>query len=203
MHAYLGKALAALATGAATAVMLAAPAVAAPKSLQAQINEHIAKYGGVQVSDNAIAWENGPTLVFPDTAKGEKKAPKGLGRNVRVEKAKAAGIQDATAFASPGGTTDVEGCPGGYFKTDYYCFYTDKDFGGRRLQFASTNTGYAVDWGFDNQTSSWVNNEGTGKRVHAWAGAPNGTFLWTEQYGSKASYVGDANNDRMSSWTRT
>ena len=63
--------------GTATA---AAPQAAGPqRDIDAYLGAHP---GGVQVSDNAVAYRDGEVvIVFPDP--GERRAPEGLGRNVR------------------------------------------------------------------------------------------------------------------------
>jgi hypothetical protein len=49
---------------------------------------------------------------------------------------------------------------------DYYCFYGDINFGGRRLQWSDAykwpNWVRFSDYGFTHQTSSWVNGGGKG-----------------------------------------
>lgn len=85
--------------------------------------------GGVQVSQNAMVWDSGATVVvFPSP--GERAAPRGLGKKVRQATLRQIG---AEFLAKDAGTQDVYGCPSGIFKKDYFCFYTDANFGGRRL----------------------------------------------------------------------
>ncbi|MEV6272140.1 peptidase inhibitor family I36 protein [Kribbella sp. NPDC051936] len=152
--------------------------------------------GGVQVSDNAMVWEaTGTVVVWPSP--GERTAPKGLGSNVRRDAARHAGVEPLGDYS----TLDVHGCPSGITVKDYYCFYTDINWGGRRLQFTgATSVGNAANWGFDNQTSSWVNTD-TDCTVFAYdavnGGVPN---MWYEPEGSVSSYVGNSYNDRMSQW---
>lgn len=150
--------------------------------------------GGVQVSDNALIWNKGATVVvFPSP--GENVAPRGLGANVRYDALRAI---DAEELANDVGVMDVHGCPSGVLKKDYYCFYTDRDFGGRRLQFAETCTGNAGNWDFDNQTSSWVNT-GTNKTIYAHD--YNSENLWYEPQNSVNTFVGTGDNDRMDYWS--
>lgn len=154
--------------------------------------------GGVQVSDNAMAWEaTGTVVVWPSP--GERVAPKGLGSNVRRNAARRMGVEPLTDNS----IQDVYGCPSGTFVKDYYCFYTDINFGGRRLQFTgATGSGSASNWGFDNQTTGWVNTD-TDVRVHAYNTTTGSGWLWDEPENARVSYVGDTKNDLMSWWTTT
>ncbi|TCC43206.1 peptidase inhibitor family I36 protein [Kribbella sindirgiensis] len=152
--------------------------------------------GGVQVSDNALVWEaTGTVVVWPSP--GERVAPKGLGSNVRRDAARRMGVEPLTENS----IQDVYGCPSGITVKDYYCFYTDINFGGRRLQFTgATGSGYASSWGFDNQTSSWVNTD-SDVTIHAYDATTGTGWLWDEPENARVSYVGDTKNDRMSWWT--
>ncbi|MDV3220439.1 hypothetical protein [Intrasporangium sp.] len=165
-------------------------------SPQAEIDTYLRDHpGGVQVSDNALAYRGGEVVVvFPDP--GERFAPEGLGDNVRTTSLAAAVAEDVEAAAS-----SVAGCPNGTFD-HWYCFYTDSNFGGRRLQFLNTCADYASNWGFNNMTSSWVNTNPR-SRIVAWD-YRGGNALWVEGYGvSYDGWVGSGANDRMSYWTRT
>lgn len=152
---------------------------------------------GVQVSDNAMVWEAaGAVIVWPSP--GELEAPNGLGSNVRHAAARNLGV-DTLADMSPDTVEDVHGCPSGVTVKDYYCFYVDSNFGGRRLQFTgATIGGNAESWGFNNQTSSWVNTD-TDCEVTA-SDTSTGGGLWREPEKSVSSYVGNVNNDKMSNW---
>ncbi|MDX6242028.1 MAG: hypothetical protein QOG10_6899 [Kribbellaceae bacterium] len=155
--------------------------------------------GGLQVSDNALVWEaTGTVVVWPSP--GERVAPKGLGHNVRRDTARRVGVE-ALADYSPDSVQDVHGCPSGITVKDYYCFYTDINWGGRRLQFTgATAYGEARDWGFDNQTSSWVNTD-SNVNVHVYDGVVTFEWLlWNMPENSVSSYVGNSVNDRMGSW---
>lgn len=174
----------------------AGSSAAGAKALQRQIDAQLAKtQGGVQISDNAVAYNNGNVIVvFPNP--GEKKAPAGIGANVRdTSLAKTASAQTPAAV-------QLQDCPDG-FTAHWYCFYTDVNWGGRRLQFKDTCVGRASDWGFDNETSSWVNNNG-GAYEYTYDGSGlNGAFLWSMPSGpTQSSWVGGTNNDRMSSWAK-
>lgn len=179
--------------------LAASPSSAATTPLQAQIEGALAQHpGGIQVSDNSIAW-NGGDIVMTFPARGQRKAPDGLGDNPRMkvlERLGATGLAPDVAES----TESVEGCPNGIFTADAYCFYTDINWGGRRLTFYSTCSDFASNWGFDNETTSWVNT--TNKIIHAYDQS-GGTLLWDEATGvSKSSYVGNTNNDRMSFWRK-
>ena len=155
--------------------------------------------GGVQVSDNAMVWEaTGTIVVWPSP--GEAVAPKGLGSNVRREATRRLGLESLAddPVQTEYSIQDVHGCPSGLTVKDYYCFYTDINWGGRRLQFTGeTRNGNAANWGFASQTTSWVNTDTDCEVV---ANGPN-VFLWHEPEKSVSSYVGDANNDKMTYWS--
>lgn len=184
-------------TAAAAAPQLAyAPQVASSAGTQEEIDAYLRAHpGGTQVSDNAVAYRDGEVVVvFPDP--GERRAPEGLGTNVRRTALAAEVTEDLELAAA-----SVAGCPSGTFDR-WYCFYTDSNFGGRRLQFLNTCADNAADWGFNNSTSSWVNTN-PNSRIVAWD-YRGGQALWVEGYGvSSDNWVGSAVNDRMSYWTRT
>jgi hypothetical protein len=150
--------------------------------------------GGVQVSDNAMAWDGGETLVVWPLP-GETRAPAGLGENLIEDVVEDLGLhpQARGADFAPAGV--YTSCPSGY-----YCFYTSSNYNGTRYQFSSTCSSYASNWGFNNQTSSWVNRAGSNKIIYAYASA-GGSLLWYEPHPSQSSYVGSSNNNRMSYWT--
>nr|WP_239062722.1 peptidase inhibitor family I36 protein [Streptomyces sp. SID13031] len=184
-----------VALAAATVPLSAGAASTAPTGPLAAEMAQLLKLqpGGIQVSDNALAWEKtGTVVVWPSP--GESVAPAGLGNNVRADAARRAGV----AAESSRSIQAVHGCPSGITVKDYYCFYTDSNWGGRRLQFTgATVRGNAGNWGFDNQTSSWVNTD-TDVTVYAYD-SPD-SHLWTEPEKSVNSLVSSGSNDRMSQW---
>lgn len=152
--------------------------------------------GGVQVSDNAMAWDDGATVVvWPDP--GADQAPAGLGSNVRADVAQAMGLTDVAASADVSAMGSWSSCP-----YDWYCFYTDSNWDGIRYQFSSTCSDYASNWGFNNQTTSWANRGGSGKTIYA-LDYNGGSLLWDELQGTSDSYVGSNDNNRMSYWRCT
>lgn len=159
--------------------------------------------GGIQVSDNAMVWPGGAgaTSVWPSP--GQKYAPNGLGSNIRYDVLHSMGIDNVTSeFGDEFGTQTVHGCPSGVTVKDYYCFYTDIAFGGRRLQFtgATSAANAGNPWSFDNQTSSWVNTD-TNVLVGVCDGAnQTGTILWIEPENSSSSALSTSLNDKLSSW---
>ncbi|QNE18197.1 hypothetical protein F1D05_10195 [Kribbella qitaiheensis] len=159
--------------------------------------------GGIQVSDNAMVWPGGAgtTAVWPSP--GQKFAPAGLGSNIRYDVLKSMGIDSVTSeFGDEYGVEAVHGCPSGVTVKDYYCFYTDIAFGGRRLQFtgATSAANAGNPWSFDNQTSSWVNTD-TNVIVGVCDGAnQTGTILWIEPENSAVSALSTSLNDKLSSW---
>ncbi|TDD64318.1 hypothetical protein E1262_28620 [Jiangella aurantiaca] len=153
--------------------------------------------GGVQLSDNAMAWDDGEVVVvWPNP--GDDAAPLGLGDGVRSDVVEALGLAELAAPLQPASGVEARGsastCPWGY-----YCFYTASNFDGARYQFSSTCSGYASSWGFDNNTSSWVNRNSS-RNYHAYDYV-GGSRLWTMVPGTSDSYVGSSADNRMSYWT--
>jgi peptidase inhibitor family I36 len=190
----------------AGAVGAPGPQARPPSSTQAALDAALdLRPGGVQVSDNAVSWDGGNViLVVPSP--GQQVAPPGLGSGVREDTLSTPLLQEeaevgaqvqrrGTALRGSAGT-----CPGGYLQTDYYCFYVDRDYNGRRLQFTgNTSAEHASNYGFNNETSSWVSND-VDCYVQAYD-TIHGDRLWQEPENSTSSYVGNANNDKMSYWT--
>lgn len=163
-----------------------AQAAEAPDTLQQQIEEVLAKTeGGVQISKNEIAWENGSVVMaFP--VPGETEAPasspaamrlmtKASAPAVMVPQAVDAAAQEAIDAADeasnddpdPSGATSTgsdSSCPTQIIGNDWYCFYQYKNYGGRRLQFSAkytmSNAPMFDAWDFENRTSSWSNKGG-------------------------------------------
>ncbi|WP_367128746.1 peptidase inhibitor family I36 protein [Saccharothrix sp. HUAS TT1] len=180
-------------------LLTAVPAVAgaAPVGPSGPLASEVAQLlaahpGGVQVSDNAVAWHAGRVVVVMPSP-GETAAPRGLGPNPRHLEARSMGLGD---LVDPREVRDVHGCPSGATKKDNYCFYQNRDFKGDRWQFADTCADAASDWGFSGKTSSWVNTD-TDKTIIAYNGQ---TRLWDEPENSTSRYVGDGNNDKMTRW---
>jgi uncharacterized protein YidB (DUF937 family) len=154
---------------------------------QEQIDAFLAEHpDATQTGDYEVSWNNDAVvMVWPNESTGKVKpaqSENGQGKQGEGEV----------------GTLDVEGCPSGYTVRNYYCFYEHSNWNGRMLKFA--DCGYLqrlTDYGFGNQTSSWVNTTGNSvsvRDVNASTGSI--THLWTESSNSKSSYVGNANNDR-------
>ena len=143
---------------------------------------------GLQIAENKVAFDNGKVVLTLPDENGESTA---------------AGDQ------SPGPTllsfsSSVHGCPNGW-----YCFYENDKFRGRRLQFRDCSSGGTTqslaNYGFDNQTTSWLVNRSVGSiEVYHVTVAKNGsgvTELWREEAYSSSSNVGTANNDKADSFT--
>ncbi|WP_157845616.1 hypothetical protein [Kitasatospora phosalacinea] len=98
-------------------------------SLQAQIDEQLATTrGGTQVSANEVSYDNGNVITtFP--LPGESTAPPSSGAAV---KGASSPEKTAEGSASPV-SVDWHGCPHGLIADDWYCFYEDELFQGRRL----------------------------------------------------------------------
>ncbi|MEV8065496.1 peptidase inhibitor family I36 protein [Streptomyces sp. NPDC085995] len=160
-------------------------------ALQQQINEVLAStQGGVQISPNEIAWENGNVIMsFPEPGETEAPASSPVAANLEARVSAPAGASSAEiaeaadAIVADSGASDVadEGsddapsgvvsaaasdssCPTVTFGNDWYCFYQYTNYGGRRLQFsAAYSTANAImfdAYGFENKTSSWSNKGG-------------------------------------------
>ncbi|PSL01845.1 peptidase inhibitor family I36 [Haloactinopolyspora alba] len=165
--------------------------------------------GGVQVSDNAMAWDGGDVvLVWPDP--GAEAAPAGLGANVRTDLVERMDLDDALAQSAPAQSAPSDAAPSDGAAADgvstmgdwrtcspgYYCFYTGTYYNGSRLQFRTRCSGGAGAWGFSNVTSSWVNrNYNMIVRAYDYKG---GRWLWTMRPGAMDTYVGSSDNNEMS-----
>ena len=89
----------------------------------------------------------------------------------------------------------------GACKPGEYCFYDDINFNGstnnRVLHFnqcsGQNQTANLTDYGFNDDTSAWVNN--TGWRIAVYSDINGGGgVLWTENPNSRASFVGGWND---------
>ncbi|WP_282697740.1 peptidase inhibitor family I36 protein [Streptomyces sp. CC208A] len=139
--------------------------------LQRQIDEQMARTpGGKQIGVNQIAWRGGKavmTLPLPGEAQ-------------------------ARAVNEPLGTLGTPNCS--YLWT---CLYEHSNYDGRRLTWSDCNFENLANWGFNDKTSSWHNNQsrGTKSYVYNWTGS-SWALLWSSTAPSASSYVGSANNDR-------
>lgn len=192
----LAAALVATATG-ARAEQSAEDAAAPAGPLAAEMSQLLElQPGGVQLSDNAMAWDGGSVIVVWPSL-GESAAPSGLGDNVRDDVVPALGIDPAVDERSSAETTfgSPSTCPVGY-----YCFYTNNNFDGVRYQFSSSIcAGNPSAWGFNNLTSSWANR--TGAKIIRALDYNGGPLLWTMRAGYSSSYVGAADDNKMGFWT--
>jgi len=134
---------------------------------QMQIDQILRDYpGGERLSDNEVAWNEGSVVLVLPT------------------------LQAQTCYPWSG---CVHGCPPGW-----YCFYEHWEFGGRRLQFSDCSPGGTTqslrDYGFENQTSSWVVNRSLNfVNVNDSEGGGN---LWNADSHSVSTWVGPEANDR-------
>jgi hypothetical protein len=89
----------------------------------------------------------------------------------------------------------------GACKANEYCFYDDIDFNAgtntRVLHFNQCSgvgaTANLTDYGFNDDTSAWVNNTGSSIAVYSDINGRGGT-LWTESPHSRVSFVGPSND---------
>ncbi|WP_340681455.1 peptidase inhibitor family I36 protein [Amycolatopsis coloradensis] len=81
-------------------------------------------------------------------------------------------------------------------QANYVCLYEHRDFGGRRLQFRDPGLKNLVDYGFNDQMSSWHNRRGVDARWYYNIGSGTSRCM---QAGARSSYVGNADNDQASS----
>ncbi len=140
--------------------------------LQRQVDAQLAAVpGGEQTGLNEISWRGGKAVMtFP--LPGEKKA-RAVGE----------------AFA-PAGSPNCS-----YLWT---CLYEHANFDGRRLTWSDCDFVNLADWGFNDQTTSWHNNQSSGTQttVYNWNGVNAWVVLWTSTAPSSSSNVGSANNDK-------
>jgi hypothetical protein len=177
------------------------------RALQAQIDDQIAKYGGVQISPYEVAYNGGdPIMVFANPLTGDFPTASAD----RVE-ARGTGAAGPSASADQQGrmatalTTSYRyGCP--YNETTGWdCFYQNLSFnnyscsggspcadGGRMLQFESCGTQSLATYGFAAMTSSWVNNTSSYVAVYNSARAE----IWSESPGAASPNVGSADDDQ-------
>lgn len=149
--------------------------------------------GGKRISPYEIAWDGGRVIMsFPLT--GQRQAPPSSPTALRMLRGNAPGDSPLGA-ASP---ASIHGCPTQIIGNDYYCFYQDSNWGGRRLQFKdSRQTINFSDFGFAYETSSWVNGGGLHVYVDGFIGGIGQFYqLWHEYPHSESSWVGSDNNDQ-------
>lgn len=139
--------------------------------LQGQIDKQMAMTpGGKQIGVNQVSWRDGKVVMtFP--LPGEKKA---------------------RAVNEPLGALGTPNCS--YLWT---CLYEHANFDGRRLTWSDCNFENLADWGFNDKTTSWHNNQSRGTQTHVynWTGS-SWALLWTSTAPSSSSNVGAANNDK-------
>lgn len=131
-----------------------------------------ASRGGRQSAANEITFGGGVVMVLP--LPGEERAPVW---------SRARGTRSATA--------DWKGCPDDT-SPSYYCFYADINWGGRRLQFSALYEEKPVmfsDYGFQDQTSSWVNTGKFAIIVDGYGGGGQWSLLWREPPASLSASV--------------
>jgi len=178
-----------------TAEQLQAEAANVQVPLQRRIADQLKLApAGRQISANEIAWNGGKVIMsFP--LDGQQRAPRSSAAAVRLMAA-AASADGASARAGAVTPSDIEGCPTVVFGADWFCLYADINWGGRRLQWSTSCTDQLSNYGFNNQTSSWVN----GGALYVYVDDPSRN-LWTETPHTKSSNVGATNNDRATWFT--
>lgn len=170
--------------------------------------------GGKQISQYEISFDKGHVIeAFP--APGTLIAPPASAAAIGSD-AKAQQYRARAASALAGSARSASGvrkamgssstCPYSY-STKYYCFYQDRNFDGRRVQFQDYYCPGAIygpgvplrlsDYNFDNLASSWVNN--TNFNIVAYDYYPTSGQMWTEGRVSNATDVYTGYNDRLSS----
>lgn len=178
---------------------------AATGPLQARIDQVMhAHPGGRQISTNSIAWDNG-RVVLTLPSPGSSRAPADTAAILGA----APGTRSGSATPDLA-DTDWHGCPyaNWFGGNHYYCFYSDINFGGSRVQFLYCGNveDNLTNYGFNDVTSSWVNTKGLSLspgytiNVYRDVNAAGGS-LWQEPPATASSWVGSANNDQASSWT--
>jgi hypothetical protein len=135
---------------------------------RAEVAEVLKLHGGVQISENQVAWDDGKVvLTIPDEAHPEN---------------------DREARAS------WHGCPKGWYCFYQHqnwggrkLQFSDCPSGGKSQ--------WLTDYGFGNQTTSWVVNRNL-NFVNVNDEDNNGWNLWNEDGNSASSNVGAADNDQ-------
>ncbi|MGW4201470.1 peptidase inhibitor family I36 protein [Streptomyces sp. NPDC004726] len=139
--------------------------------LQKQIDEQLAATpGGKQIGVNQMSWRGGKAIMTIPLP-GEKRA---------------------RAVGEPAAALGTPNC-----SYTWTCLYQHSNWDGRRLTWSDCTFENLANWGFNDQTSSWHNNQTTGTRtwVYNWTGS-SWALLWTSTAPSASSYVGAANNDK-------
>lgn len=160
--------------------------------------------GGTQVGPNEVSWNNGSLMIsFPDA--GAVAAPP-----MSAPALKTAGMLPAGTAAQKSASVEavaaasIGGCPTVTFGNDWYCFYADANYGGRRLQWSDSypvsGGGIAFqDYGFQYQMSSWVNGGGKYIDVYYLSGPyVQPLNLLTEPPHTSSSSMAPNQNDRAS-----
>ncbi|WP_380282530.1 hypothetical protein [Kitasatospora purpeofusca] len=166
----------------------------AKTKLQSEIDQQLATTrGGVQISANEVSYNGGDPIValpLPGAAIAPASSPAALKQRGATPAQIQEVLQSGDSLA-----VDCHNCHAGASDNRWYCFYEHADFGGKRLQWNYEHCSapvYFSGYGFENQTSGWVNTGAL--KVDAYDGGAAG--LWRELPSSMASYVGDSTNDR-------
>ncbi|MFE4972906.1 hypothetical protein ACFRAR_12420 [Kitasatospora sp. NPDC056651] len=146
-------------------------------ALQQAVDAQLAaSKGGKQTAANEISYPDGAVVVLP--LPGQTQAPPWSGDRTR------------RSVRGP----DWKHCPAPATEPSYYCFYSEKSWGGRRIQFNLFHEEAAVyfaDYGFRDQTSSWVNTaRGLEVIVDNDPGDGQWQMLWKEPPESLSGSVG-------------
>lgn len=158
-------------------------------SLQQRIDVQLATSpGAVQISPYEVAWDGGRVIMsFPRD--GQKKAPPVSQAARNLMRGLDHGEQAPRPQASPQSIQpqDIEGCPTEIFGADWYCFYQDINWLGRRLQWSDPMTVDFRNFNFDNEASSWVN--GGALIIEVFDDNSENGVLWVEEDHVKSSSV--------------
>ncbi|MFF2375079.1 peptidase inhibitor family I36 protein [Streptomyces xiamenensis] len=134
------------------------------EELQEQINEILNNTdGGVQISDNEIAWDGGEVIMSLPLP-GQVEAPPSSPEAIRLQ-AQISGVPLAEVLEAAASNIELaasDSCPTEVFGNDWYCFYQHPHYEGRRLQWNARklNMVYFSAYDFVNKTSSWSNRGG-------------------------------------------
>lgn len=156
------------------------PSVPQGTADDAQMQELLREFPeATQIDDHSIGWDDGKVvLVLPRNGDAEIAA-----EDPGTDPAAVADL--SPALANP------HACPSGW-----YCVYQDSNWGGRRLQFSDCTRNDLSNFGFRDQTSSWVNNGSLTVQVKNDLTLQPDQVLWTMAPQSLSSFVGAANNDK-------
>lgn len=145
-----------------------------------QVQELLQQFpDATQVDDHSISWNDGKVVLVL------------LNRSADELSAEPDGTEVSSLDVSSQALANAHGCPSGW-----YCVYQDINWGVRRLQFSDCTRNDLSNFGFRDQTSSWVNNGSLTVQVKNDLTLQPDQVLWTMPPQSTSAFVGAAANDK-------